>query len=435
MKKIEDMLKINKTEIDNINIPESLEVRLRNALKTKKVNKRKDASWKSWAAVAVIAILLTGYHFDTLAYYGKKLMGYDQIMNGTLKELNELGKGQVIGESYTFKNGITVILDGIMLDENQLIAFYTLKNSQGNIEDVNFSPFLSIEGILGNYDMRGGQGNMNEDKTEIKWMMDFKPPFFFEKTLDFKFAIREKSFQEEGKITFVLDRSKAMGHTLKKSINKSIKVDETKIRFDDIWASPTRTVIKGSIQNIVDLAKDQLLGERFRPNHMEVKLTANGKEVQPQGSGMSTDMKGITFHFDYDALPVDLQALQLEIVSFSADHDIGQKIDLEKDGASKSIKIFEQNIDINKVYGSNGNTYVTITTEENTVLTRVHLLTDGKTVRLEKTTTDDYEKLTNGAILHTRTLEFPGTGNDLQLDIQRISYKKNYNKKIDININ
>lgn len=43
---------------------------------------------------------------DTLAFYGKKLIGYESVMNGTLKELNQLGKGQIIGKSHTFSRGI-----------------------------------------------------------------------------------------------------------------------------------------------------------------------------------------------------------------------------------------------------------------------------------------------------------------------------------------
>jgi hypothetical protein len=415
-------------------VPENLEARLRDALKSRRMWYKKGGRWKSWIAVAVIAILLAGYNFDTLAYYGKRLIGYDQIMNITLKELNELGKGQVVDKSYTFSNGVSVTLDGIMLDENRLIAFYTLKNPNGDVDDINFNPYISTTGFLGNYNMQGGQGEINEDKTEIKWMMDFDPPYFFEKTLHFKFAINNKDFHEEGKITFTLDRSKAMGYTLKKAINKNIHIDETKIHFEDILASPTRTVIKGSIQNIVGLAVDQIKGERFRPNHLDVSLMANGKEIQKQGSGMSTDLKGMTFHFDYDALPLNLETLQLKIERFSADHDVRQQVAVDKDRLGTSIEILGEKISIDKVYQSNGNTYVTITTKEGTILTRVYLLINGKTVRLEKTTTDHYEKLTDGTILHTRTLEFPGTGDELKLDIQRMSYVQYYNKIINIDI-
>ncbi|WHH57129.1 DUF4179 domain-containing protein [Petroclostridium sp. X23] len=435
MKKAEDMLKNKKKELDLMEVPENLEARLRDALKSRRMWYKKGGRWKSWIAVAVIAILLAGYNFDTLAYYGKRLIGYDQIMNITLKELNELGKGQVVDKSYTFSNGVSVTLDGIMLDENRLIAFYTLKNSNGDVDDINFNPYISTTGFLGNYNMQGGQGEINEDKTEIRWMMDFDPPYFFEKTLHFKFAINDKDFHEEGKITFTLDRSKAMGYTLKKAINKNIHIDETKIHFEDILASPTRTVIKGSIQNIVGLAVDQIKGERFRPNYLDVSLMADGKEIQKQGSGMSTDLKGMTFHFDYDALPLNLETLQLKIERFSADHDVHQQIDLDYEDPHAPIMILDQRIDINKVYQSNGNTYITIASEESTILTRVHLSIDGKIVSLEKTTTDGYEKLLDGTILHTRTLEFAGCGKKLILNVQRISFEQELDKVINIPTN
>ena len=72
------------------------------------------------------------YQSDTLAFYGKRLIGYDPIMNGTLKQLNQLGKGQSINKSYTYKNGVVLSLDGIMLDDNQCLAYYTIYNRNEN---------------------------------------------------------------------------------------------------------------------------------------------------------------------------------------------------------------------------------------------------------------------------------------------------------------
>jgi hypothetical protein len=432
MKEVEKMLYEEKLEIDKIRAPEELELRLKAALENKGMKNPKKRTWRLRAVAVIMAILLIGYNFDTLAFYTKRLIGYDGVMNGTLKQLNELGKGQVIEKSYTFGNGVKVTLDGIMLDDNRLIAFYTVKDTHGKIDSMDFSNGY-FKGMK-EYRMHGSQGLISDDETEVHYISDFATPKFFEKQLEFRFGIWEKNEREEGSIKFSLDRSKAMGHTLKKSINKSVKVDESKIRFKSISASPTGTSIKGYIQNIIELAKEQIKGEGFRHDNLEIQLIANGKEVASQGSSMSTDMKGTKFQFDYDALPTDLEKLQIKLVSSSSDHDADQKVYLNKDFDDKSINVLGQRVEFNNIYESNGDTYITITTDESTILTRVYLIMDGKAVELKETINDDHIKINNAAIKHTRTMHFPGKGEKMELDIQRITYKKVYNKVIDIDI-
>lgn len=280
--------------------------------------------------------------------------------------------------------------------------------------------------------MNHGQGERNQENTEIKWLMSFEPPYFFEKNLHLKFALINNGTVEEGEIAFTLSREKAMGHTLKKNINQVFKAHDAHIRIESILASPTSTLIKGNIRNTFELVKDQLSGERLRPGNLTLKLIANGQEVTPQGGGMSTDLKGITFQHSYDALPADLKTLQIRLESFTADHDVKQQISLKKDMKDRVIWILGQDLMINKIEESNNNTYLTITTEEGTVLTRVHLLMDAKEVKLEETIDDHYDKLPDGKIMHTRTLRFPGTGEDLRLDIIRMTYLETYQKTIDI---
>ncbi|QZY56424.1 DUF4179 domain-containing protein [Crassaminicella profunda] len=432
MNEVEKILRKKKLEIDEIEVPEELETRLRAALKNRHSSKTIKGKWKIKVVAFLIAMMMIGYNVDTLAFYGKKLVGYDTLMSSNLKNLNELEKGQLIGKSYTFKNGEKITLDGIMLDDNQLLAFYTLQGLSENIDNVGS---MSMEGIVGRHYMMGGQGEIDEKKKEVKWIMAFEPPYFFEKELRWTFTLTQGDKMEEGEIIFTLDRNKAMGHILKKEINKTIQVDESKIRFESILASPTTTVIKGTIQNIVELAKDQIIGERFRPDEIDIKLIANGKELLEQGSGMSTDMSGMKFDKEYEPLPTDLDKLQIQFVSFQADHDVHEKIKINKDEVNKSLKILGQNITINKVYEENGETYVTITTEESVLLSKVVLIIDGKKINLEETVLDEYDKRGDGRINHTRTLRFLGTGKDLQLDIHRIKYNKIYNQFIDIPMN
>lgn len=73
------------------------------------------------------------------------------------------------------------------------------------------------------------------------------------------------------------------------------------------------------------------------------------------------------------------------------------------------------------MYEKEGDTYITITTDENTLLSKVYLYIDGEKVDLKET----IPKINN-----TRTLKFEGTGEDLVLSIERIKYNKSYNEII-----
>ncbi|MDO9535834.1 MAG: DUF4179 domain-containing protein [Bacillota bacterium] len=434
MEKIESMLRERKKVLDEMAVPEELEARLSRALKERKPVRRRSHNWMAKAAAVCLVVFLVGYNFNTLAFYGKKLIGYDQVMTGTLRELNELGKGQLIEKSHTFDNGVSVTLDGIMLDESQLLAFYTVHDPKGEVNSMNIHHHIQFNGFFGRYIMRGGQGESNEDNTRIKWLMSFEPPFFLERTLHFRFLLLDGGTMEEGVISFKLDREKAMGTTLKKKINQTVELEHTKVKFDSILASPTRTVIYGSIQNILELAKDQLSGERLMMNNLNIKLIANDHEViKQQGGRMSTDTRGKTFEQSFDALPSDLQSLRIQIESISVDRDVNEEVNLLHQ--NRVMEILGQHLEINDVYELNGSTFVTITTDESTVLTRVLLMVDGSRIELEKTVTDDYDKLPEGGIRHTRTLHFPGTGEELVLLIERITFTESYNTILEIPVN
>jgi len=60
---------------------------------------------------------------------------------------------------------------------------------------------------------------------------------------------------------------------------------------------------------------------------------------------------------------------------------------------------------------------------------------DEQRVSLEQTNMDKYDKLKDGTIIHTRTLRFLGTGNELELDVQRMTYTKNYQEMLEIPTN
>ncbi|UWG96538.1 DUF4179 domain-containing protein [Dehalobacter sp. DCM] len=434
MKNIEDFLEMKKAEMNQIEVPSALEGRLRTALNNKKRFAPRIRLKGFAAAVSLLLIMLLAINYDAIAFYGKQLLGYDYVMNGSLKQLSELGKGQPVGKRFTFPDGVSLAVDYVMLDENQLLLFYTVTDPSGHVDEDNLSPFMSINAFWGEHIQQNSQGVMNEAKTEIKYIGSFAPPKLFEKKLTLQFSETGQGSVVPGEISFSLNRNTAMGHTLKKTLHETYEVDKTSIRIDSILASPTKTVISGSIQNIFQLAMDQLSGERIRPGELTLRLIANGKEVTEQGGGMSTDMKGITFHCDFDPLPQDLNKLQLELVKFGADHDVNERFALmkTKGGEKQTLTILEQKVEINTIETSPTETRITISSEDSLILSRVYLNIDGQRVSLEQTTTDQYDKRNDGTVIHTRTLHFSGTGDTLELDVQRMTYSKDYNKTLEI---
>lgn len=435
MKDIDKLLNDEKQRMEDLEIPMELEARLFKALEGKDFEGRKQRMWhlRAMAAAVAVLLLLVSFNFSTLAYYSKRLIGFDNVMRGTLQELNQMGQGQVINKSYTFKNGIIVTLDGIMMDESQLLVFYTVTETSGELDHINLDANIQFKGLFKSYNMRHGQGEINDENTEVKWMMSFNPIAFYERSLSFNFSMKNDGEIERGSIAFKLDRAKAMKTTLKSRINKTIKVDGVKVHFDSILASPTQTVIEGSIQSLLQLAMDQLKGERIRPSNLSFRLIANGEELTSISGGMSTDMKGITFHQEFDALPKDLKSLQLHLDGLRVDRDVDEKIDIPMDVANKTQEVLNKEITINNILTDDNKTSITFTTLEDVLLSRVYLLVDGKRVELEGTDSSDYIK-TNEGIYHTRTIHFNGAGEDNKLVIEKITYLQEFDIVIDIPI-
>ncbi len=429
MKRIEDVLKNEKLMVDEIQVPDELEARLQQALNNRPAKNKRKNHWIKKAAVVCAVTILVGYNFDTLAFYSKRLVGYDQIMDGDLKELNELGKGQIIEKSYTFTNGLEVILDGIMLDKNQMLVFYRMKAPDGKLELLDTHINMEFKGLIGVYSSRGGQGELDEKNGEVKWVQSYEPPMFLEKTLRLVMRTSNGNMIEEGEITFKVDREKAMGFTLKKSLNKTIGAGDERITFESLIASPTQTTIKGSIQNIVELARDQIKGERMMPQNLTISLVVNGKKIAHQSAGMSTDFKGITFHQEFAPLPEEIESLEIHLESFSVNRDVNQKFSLNKKEKNQIIKVLGKEIQINQIQESEEDTLVTITTKDDVRLSRVSLLVNDEKIDIEETLEGDYVK-TDGAILHTRTLGFPAKGADPVLFIERMTYTEDFGEVI-----
>lgn len=191
-------------------------------------------------------------------------------------------------------------------------------------------------------------------------------------------------------------------------------------------------MIKGEIQNILELGLDYINENRIRPENIEMVLIANGKEVEIQKSGISTNIDGIKFEQRFDALPSNIKDLQLKLVSFTGDFDVGLSVDLSI-GQTRDVEILGEDIKIVDVYEKDGDTFITIITKKDTILSRTSLNIDGKASKLQETIPvddKDLSKVEGIETKHARTLRFKGIGKNLSLDIDSIRYTKSYDALI-----
>lgn len=419
MNEVEKMLEEEKRRLQAERTPPELENRLRQALnKTPKQPKKPTRSpflWKTLAAILVLSLLIN-YNYPALAYYGKKILGFDEITSGTLQELNEVGMGQVVDKQIEWKKGITFEVNGVMTDENRLIMYYTMSSEHGNIDD-SYSDLIpsKLFGWMTSAQFENGSGEINEAGTEIKGTFNFESPSPFAKKLTLHFRNSEKE------LTFGYDPSKAMETIIKQKINQEIKVDGGWIRFDTITASPTMTVIKGK-SNVEEIGR---ISEAFS----HIKLLANGEEVETQGGGHgSSIIHGYDFNLNFDALPPDLTSLQLNVEKFIGYDQANEQVGLEK-GTKTSIsgeELFIKNINV-----TNEQTEVTIVTDHMVLLDQVAIENNDTRVELKTTVNQTLEKQENG-IEKERTLLFDTTEPMEKFIVGGIYYMKDYNETIEI---
>ncbi|ABR50327.1 conserved hypothetical protein [Alkaliphilus metalliredigens QYMF] len=432
MKTIEEKLKEKHEVYEKITAPDELEERLRNALDQKKPNHKKRTPWRRYTLVAsLILVIFVGYHFDTFAYYGKRLVGYDTVMSDSLKELNELGRGQEIGKSYEFENGVTLTLDGIMVDDNQMIAFYQLKDPNGQLDQYHTQE--TFKGFFKNYWMGSGQGYSENWEQEMISMGSFDSPRFFERRLTFELVLQGENFYEKATIPFTLNRNEAMGHMIKQKIGQEMNIEGTEITLDHITATATQTVIEGKIGSLVDLIGERVSGEMTRFPSMVMALKADHDSVPSQGSGMRTDHRGTTFEMRFDPLPEEMETLTVEISELMVSRRGIEAIELNQDAMPLVVSIEEQPIIFESLEQKNGEIHLVFNSEETTQLYDVTLMVDGEKAPFLRTEALEYEKTVEGKIQYRRKAIFQGEGNEMVLHIGQLNFSKRVEgAKIDI---
>lgn len=426
MNDLEKSLNEMNNEINQIEIPDELEEKLRQGLESVPRIKKKGFDYKRLVGVAVVLIFFIDYNAEAIAYYGKKILGYDGAMNNTLKELNEVGEGQIIDKTYVLDNGTAVTLDAIMLDINNIVLFYTVNNP--NLDESIEHLDIELEGKWGRY-AGGGEGETSADGKTTKWVMTYEAPNLLEKNMSL--IISSETTEEEGRIDFNLDREQAMTKSLSVSVNKEIQISNRMMIIETIEASPINTVITGVIKDILEQDNDEKIGEKFFQEDLELELLADGKVVALYSTELDGGNAGSEFKVIFDALEKDIKKIELKLRRLSINETVNEEVRLKKDQVDRTIDVAGRDIIINNVYEENKSTYISITSMDDIVLDNFYLILDGKKVGLEQRIDEGYEQLYNDNFpraLVTRSFEFKGTGEELELVIKKIRFQKDFDQ-------
>ncbi len=421
MNELEKQLEFEKKRLEAVKSPKELEDRLRMALEQTPTRKKNRMSKWFVAVATLLCLSIVSYHYNAFAYYGKKLLGYDEILYGTLAQLNEEGNGQSVDRKVMLSTGTTFFLDGIMTDENQLILYYTLTNSEGITEEILFT---RMTGMLTDSIPASGTYSVNEKGTELKGMQTFDAVSPFAKKLTLAFTVQEASGEmQEESVTFPYDPTAAMQTELKQSIKQKVRVDKGVIRFDSITATPSRTTIKGKLK--VDNF------DRFPAALDGVKLVADGVPIDRMGGSVSSAVNGRIFEIYYDALPKKVRHLELIVDTFVGYTDVNESIPLI-DLEAQPVFIQGKELVIRKVERTAEGIEVTIATEQDVMLEGVAVQSKGTSSPLKTTLRQDYLEGEDGKIYKERILLFETNELPETLSIEGMHFEKKYEETIQI---
>lgn len=307
MNNIEDRLLGEKMRLSELTAPEELEARLRKALNN--ASPQTITKWKvkkSWTiAAAVIAVMLfAGNQYPALAYYGKMLFGFEEAVYDTLSELDNQGKGQTLNQRFQLEDGTMFTINGLMSDENQFILYYTLNNPNGLRGIDSFMPdeirgFQTESNKLINGATSGPIGGV----TETKGYVAFDPvnPLAKELTFSYWYKLPESDQEQRGQITFPYRSDEALPTKIKQPIN--VVVNGQTVNIGTITATPTMTLIEGTLQ-----AENELLNHAVLNG---IDLMTNEGSISLFGTSWHSQTGDFSMY--YDALPENLQSLQLTL--------------------------------------------------------------------------------------------------------------------------
>ncbi|OAB25510.1 hypothetical protein PMSD_27540 [Paenibacillus macquariensis subsp. defensor] len=124
-----------------------------------------------------------------------------------------------------------------------------------------------------------------------------------------------------GSISVPYNPNKAIKSLIEQSLNKKVKVDKGTITYMSITATPTMTIIKGTmdVENL-DKLEASLSG---------IKLMANGTSVASPYWGYNRTSDGVyEFEIYYDLLPKQLDSLEIVTKEFAGYQLLKEQVSL-----------------------------------------------------------------------------------------------------------
>lgn len=405
MKEFDEM----KQKLESISAPADLEARLKAKLDAVPQKKKKPNIAKR-CALTIVASLIIGFvslNFQAIAFYGKTLIGYDELMTDSIKQLNEEGYGQPVEKKIQLHDGKTFVIEGIMSDLNQLELFYKVTGDGEDFSE-NFS-FADLHGFWTKVD--GSYGIFNP-KTN-RGILGFNPASPFAKKLTLTFTYKEKDYE----ITFPYKASQSVPTTLKKRINKSFKFGFGKVKIKKIIATKGTTRIEGEVKGKTDRSITYDLSQ--------IILLADGKEIEGITSSINSSLFGKSeFDVTFQGIPEHTKELSIVVKKFNEKETVNKEIPLEL----KTFDLGPVDITILSIEKIDGQTAIRISTEYNVLLDKVQLKTSSGLVDLSQTSDFD----TKSENQNIRTLYFKSEDDAQSLLIKNVYYIKNYDYTIPI---
>lgn len=413
-----------------IRVPPELEDRLRHALQqapAKKKSRNRAVTWVVSAAAAFL-IIAGAYQFPAFAYYGGKLLDRSELTSLSFAEVAEQGYGQPVNKSTTLEDGTVITVNGVIADDNALLIYYSIDRPEGSMlyDDGTFRYSVDhLQGLLTDLQPHSGSGNFSEDRKHYEGVDKFDPVSPFARKLTVTFGERlDNGEKATYSISFKFEANKAMKSLIQQDISKAVTVDQGKVHYDSITATPTSTIVKGHFE------MDNGENPRFIG---DTKLYVNGAEVKSWGA--ITD-GGLEFELEFDVFPTDqINSIKLVLQNFDGYEKVTEPISLSSP-SDHSIIVNNEKLWIRSVEPTGTGYDVVIATKQFTSLEKDHLSVQagGKTIPVSAISSLRPWDLMNGNILWERTYSFTTTERPEALLLDGFYYIKTYDQAISVDI-
>lgn len=265
-----------KQKIDEQPLPPGLDDAIRSGIiKAKRAkNKRNYLKWSTLAAGILLVVLLTSVRVSpTVASFVSQFPG----MKGIVELIHyDKGLSDAVENDYIVelnvsdvKNGLGFTIDGMIIDETQMILFYTIENFTNNIDYVTMNniKLIAEDGRTGlNAGISYGgfhRDLLDKGSSQGKINVSFSEETIIPETLTVSvgFDIKDGTGKklslpnQEWTVSFDIDHSTFIGLKKEFVLNETVSFADQQVTFNKVVIYPTRMVIDVNIfeQNTMQL--------------------------------------------------------------------------------------------------------------------------------------------------------------------------------------